>query len=237
MLLDRLAGCAVSAHGDEARRGVLDPKALGVALLEELALLQILGIADHRPQLEHGEPLGPPTRPWLAKEDRTLAVELDRDRADGKDRREDDQRRGRDGDVEPSLQELSRPRACGRRQGQEGDPLDVMKLGVSAKDVRIARDEVDLEPGRLQLRAGGGLAGHNGLRSVAQALGSQEFLRLRVGVGRPQRGDPRPVADFVLDPWEAHEEVDGLVTRAADAVEALLADGLEAARQRFNERP
>ncbi len=101
----------------------------------------------------------------------------------------------------------------------------------------VVHDEVDLEPGRLQLRAGGGLAGHNGLRSVAQALGSQEFLRLRVGVGRPQRGDPRPVSDFVLDPFDAHEDVDGLVARAADAVEALLAEGLEDAQQRFNERP
>ncbi len=101
----------------------------------------------------------------------------------------------------------------------------------------VVHDEVDLEPGRLQLRAGGGLAGHNGLRSVAQALGSQEFLRLRVGVGRPQRGDPRPVSDFVLDPFDAHEDVDGLVARAADAVEALLGEGLEDAQQRFNERP
>ena len=101
----------------------------------------------------------------------------------------------------------------------------------------VVHDEVDLEPGRLQLRAGGGLAGHNGLRSVAQALGSQEFLRLRVGVGRPQRGDPRPVSDFVLDPFDAHEDVDGLVARAADAVEALLGEGLEDAQLRFNERP
>ncbi|MDW8339846.1 MAG: aminoacyl-tRNA hydrolase, partial [Thermoleophilia bacterium] len=58
----------------------------------------------------------------------------------------------------------------------------------------VVHDDVDLEPGRLQVRLGGGLAGHNGLRSVAQALGTQEFLRLRVGVGRPERGDPRDVA-------------------------------------------
>jgi len=108
---------------------------------------------------------------------------------------------------------------------------------VEPDTLLVVHDEVDLEPGRLQLRAGGGLAGHNGLRSVAQALGSQKFLRLRVGVGRPRRGDPRPVADFVLDPWEAHEDVDGLVALAADAVEGLLADGLEDAQQRFNERP
>lgn len=108
---------------------------------------------------------------------------------------------------------------------------------VEPEALLVVHDEVDLEPGRLQLRAGGGLAGHNGLRSIAQALGSQEFLRLRVGVGRPQRGDPRPVADFVLAAFEPDEDVDGIVGRAADCVEALLADGLEDAQQRFNERP
>ena len=101
----------------------------------------------------------------------------------------------------------------------------------------VVHDEADLEPGRLQVRAGGGLAGHNGLRSVAQHLRTQEFLRLRVGVGRPERGDPRPVADFVLSPFAPEMDVDGLVARAADAVETVLRDGLEEAQQRFNERP
>jgi peptidyl-tRNA hydrolase, PTH1 family len=100
----------------------------------------------------------------------------------------------------------------------------------------VVHDEADLEPGRLQARAGGGLAGHNGLRSVAQHLRSQEFLRLRVGVGRPERGDPRPVADFVLSPFAAEADVDGLVGRAADAIETIVRDGLEEAQQRFNER-
>jgi peptidyl-tRNA hydrolase, PTH1 family len=100
----------------------------------------------------------------------------------------------------------------------------------------VVHDEVDLEPGRLQVRLGGGLAGHNGLRSVAQQLGTQEFLRVRVGVGRPERGDPRPVADFVLSPFTDEVDVDGLVSRAADAVEALAREGLEEAQQRFNER-
>jgi PTH1 family peptidyl-tRNA hydrolase len=100
----------------------------------------------------------------------------------------------------------------------------------------VVHDEVDLDPGRFQVRAGGGLAGHNGLRSVAQALGTQEFLRLRVGVGRPGRGDPRPVADFVLSPFAPEDDVDALVTRAADAVEVIVVEGLEAAQQRFNER-
>ena len=97
-------------------------------------------------------------------------------------------------------------------------------------------DEADLEPGRLQARLGGGLAGHNGLRSLAQHLKTQEFLRLRIGVGRPERGDPRPVADFVLSPFDEHVDVEGLVARAADAVETLAREGLEETQNRFNER-
>lgn len=98
----------------------------------------------------------------------------------------------------------------------------------------VVHDDVDLEPGRLQARAGGGLAGHNGLRSLAQALGTQEFLRLRIGVGRPGRGDPRSVADYVLSPFELEEDVGALVSRAADAVETVARKGVEAAQQRFN---
>src|SRR5919108_2425418 len=98
----------------------------------------------------------------------------------------------------------------------------------------LVHDDVDLEEGRLQARLGGGLAGHNGLRSNAPHLGTNDFLRLRIGVGRPGRGDPRSVADYVLSPFDPHVDVDELVTRAADAVEALAADGLAAAQQRFN---
>ena len=101
----------------------------------------------------------------------------------------------------------------------------------------VVHDEADLDLGRLQARAGGGLAGHNGLRSVAQHLRSQDFLRLRVGVGRPERGDPRPVADYVLAPFSPEEDVEAIVGRAGDAVECVGRDGLDEARQRFNERP
>jgi PTH1 family peptidyl-tRNA hydrolase len=105
---------------------------------------------------------------------------------------------------------------------------------VASEDVLVVHDDVDLELGRLQIRAGGGSAGHNGLRSIARTLGTTEFLRLRVGVGRPGRGDPRDVADYVLAPFEAHEDRDDLVGRAADAVEVLVLDGLEEAQRRFN---
>jgi PTH1 family peptidyl-tRNA hydrolase len=105
---------------------------------------------------------------------------------------------------------------------------------VPPERLLVVHDDVDLASGRLQARLGGGLAGHNGLRSIARELGSREFLRLRIGVGRPERGDPRPVADYVLSPFAAEEDVEGIVARAADAVEVLAADGLDEAQRRFH---
>ncbi len=105
---------------------------------------------------------------------------------------------------------------------------------VDPASLLVVHDDVDLEPGRLQARRGGGLAGHNGLRSIAAQLGTQEFTRLRVGVGRPERGDRRPVADFVLSPFPPDVDSETLVARAADAVESLLEHGLEETQQRFN---
>ena len=105
---------------------------------------------------------------------------------------------------------------------------------VEPDAILVVHDESDLDTGRLQARRGGGLAGHNGLRSVAQHLGTPDFLRLRVGVGRPGRGDRRDLADYVLANFEPHEDAPAIVDRAADAVEALDAEGLEAAQRRFN---
>jgi PTH1 family peptidyl-tRNA hydrolase len=105
---------------------------------------------------------------------------------------------------------------------------------LPAEQTLLVHDDVDLEEGRLQARLGGGLAGHNGLRSIAQHLGTNDFLRLRIGVGRPGRGDRRSVADYVLSPFEPEVDVDALVARAADAVEQLAADGLEATQRAVN---
>lgn len=107
---------------------------------------------------------------------------------------------------------------------------------VEPEDLLVVHDEVDLEPGRLQVRLGGGFAGHNGLRSVARQLGTPDFARLRIGVGRPERGDPRPVADFVLSEFPPELDVVALVSRAADAVESVAREGLEEAQNRYNER-
>jgi PTH1 family peptidyl-tRNA hydrolase len=105
---------------------------------------------------------------------------------------------------------------------------------VPVERLLVVHDDVDLAVGRLQARLGGGLAGHNGLRSIAQRLGSQDFLRLRIGVGRPGRGDPRPVADYVLSPFEPEDDADAIVARSCDAVECLLVEGLDETQRRFN---
>jgi len=105
---------------------------------------------------------------------------------------------------------------------------------VEPDAVLVVHDEIDLDHGRLQARRGGGLAGHNGLRSIAAHLGSQEFLRLRVGVGRPGRGDARAPAEYVLSPFTPDQDAEVLVTKAADAVETLDAEGLDRAQAKFN---
>ena len=105
---------------------------------------------------------------------------------------------------------------------------------VPPEQILVVHDEGDFDLGRLQARAGGGLAGHNGLRSIAQQLGTQEFLRLRVGVGRPERGDHRPLADYVLSNFEPHDDAEAIVSRAADTVESIARDGLDAAQRAFH---
>jgi peptidyl-tRNA hydrolase, PTH1 family len=93
---------------------------------------------------------------------------------------------------------------------------------VEPADVLVVHDEGDFDLGRLELKFGGGLAGHNGLRSIAQHLKTQDFRRLRIGVGRPERGDPRTLADYVLADFEPHDDAEDLVARAADVVEELV---------------
>jgi PTH1 family peptidyl-tRNA hydrolase len=115
-----------------------------------------------------------------------------------------------------------------------GAALRFYKLDPDA--VLVVHDEGDFDLGRLQLRLGGGLAGHNGLRSIAQHLKTPDFMRLRVGVGRPERGDPRPLADYVLSDFAPHDDAQALVARAADAVETLETDGIERAQVAVNRR-
>ena len=105
---------------------------------------------------------------------------------------------------------------------------------VPPTDIVIVHDELDLDFGVLKLKRGGGEGGHNGLRSVSTSLGTRDYLRVRIGIGRPPgRMDP---ADHVLRDFSAAErrELQFVVDRAADAVENLLAAGLVAAQNRFH---
>lgn len=107
-------------------------------------------------------------------------------------------------------------------------------FSVPLADVVAVHDELDIGFGSVRLKRGGGEAGHNGLRSLSAALGAKDYSRVRVGVGRPPAGVE--TADFVLAGFTAAErkELPDLVERAADAVEALVRDGLEAAQNRVH---
>jgi PTH1 family peptidyl-tRNA hydrolase len=127
-------------------------------------------------------------------------------------------------------------------------PLTFMNLGgpaivallqfykIEVADLFVVIDDVNLDLGRLRTRAGGSAGGHNGLKSVIEALGTLEFARLRVGVGR---GDARrDLADHVLATFDADERpiVSETVDRAADAVETFVEQGIEPVMNRFNRK-
>src|SRR5213078_4475197 len=105
-------------------------------------------------------------------------------------------------------------KSAGPARGVYGVPLD---------HVLVIHDEIDLPFGEVRSRLGGGLAGHNGLKSLKQGLGSADFQRVRVGVGRPPTTDPDRVAAYVLGRFrEPREEVEALIHRAADEVERVV---------------
>lgn len=98
----------------------------------------------------------------------------------------------------------------------------------------VVHDELDLPPGRLKVKVGGGLAGHNGLRSIKAHCHTTDFARVRIGVGKPP--DPERGADHVLRKVPATERkiLDAVVGHAADAVACIAVDGIDAAMERFN---
>lgn len=115
--------------------------------------------------------------------------------------------------------------------------LLVQSYGIQeAHHIVVVHDELDLECGRLRLKAGGGLAGHNGLRSITNHIGTTEYIRLRIGVGKPPAS--MTGADWVLRrPTKADGElIDVAVERAADAIEQLAADGVERTMAEVNRR-
>jgi PTH1 family peptidyl-tRNA hydrolase len=109
-------------------------------------------------------------------------------------------------------------------------------LKVEPGRVIVVHDELDLPWRDVRLKVGGGHAGHNGLRSIIQRLGSPEFVRVRVGVGRPPPGFKGDVADFVLHDFDAMEkaELPDVVDRAVSAIENVIADGIARAMNSVN---
>lgn len=112
--------------------------------------------------------------------------------------------------------------------------LLVRRFGVEPEQVVVVHDELDLPVAALRVKSGGGLAGHNGLRSITSHLHSDAFQRIRIGVGKPttkERG-----ADHVLSKFGKRDraEVDVTIEHAADAVELIASDGIDAAMSRFN---
>lgn len=105
---------------------------------------------------------------------------------------------------------------------------------ITPESLIVVHDELDLDPGRLRVKFGGGDNGHNGLKSLRSSLGTGDFYRVRSGIGRPP--GRQQVADFVLSNYSSTErkELPFEVDRAADAVETLVLEGLERTQQKFN---
>lgn len=107
-----------------------------------------------------------------------------------------------------------------------GPARGALKVGLD--HVIAVHDELDLEFGEIRTRMGGGLAGHNGLKSLKAGFGTPDFARVRIGIGRPDTTDPEIVSSYVLGRWRQPEaDVRELVDRAADAVERII-DGRDA---------
>jgi PTH1 family peptidyl-tRNA hydrolase len=117
--------------------------------------------------------------------------------------------------------------------GESVAPL-VRRHGVEPAQLVVVHDEMDFDLGRLQVKNGGGLAGHNGLKSIVAHLHTQDFVRVRIGIGKPPGS--RQGADHVLRRFSKAErkEIDVTLEEAADAVELILAEGVDVAMNRVN---
>ena len=128
---------------------------------------------------------------------------------------------------------LAKPRCYMNESGRQVGPLAKF-YSVPPADIIVIHDELDIDFGRIRLKLDGGEGGHNGLRSIANALGTKDFQRVRIGIGRPPgRKDP---AAFVLETFSAAEraEVPTICEQAADATELLIDFGLESAQNRVH---
>ncbi len=119
-----------------------------------------------------------------------------------------------------------------------GSPLKALldELALSPEQLIVIHDDLDLELGRLRIKQTGGHGGHNGLRSILEALGTRQFARLKIGIGRPAPG--QDAADYVLTPFSRDEleQLQPCVDRAVEALECVIERGVAAAMNEFNVR-
>ena len=131
---------------------------------------------------------------------------------------------------------LAKPRTYVNNSGRAVTSL-MAKYRAAPGDLLVVYDEMDLSVGSIRLRARGGSGGHNGMRSIIDATGTQEFPRLRIGVGRPARSGDEIEHVLGSMPGDERASVDDAVSRAAEAIEAVLRDGVVDAMNRFNVNP
>ncbi len=130
---------------------------------------------------------------------------------------------------------LLKPQTFMNLSGQSVQPAAAF-FKVSPANVLVLHDELDIPFGEVRLKQGGGHAGHNGLRSIIQSLGTNDFARLRIGIGRPKPGFRGEVADYVLSSFDTMEraELGDILRRATDSVLDVLARGLTPAMNKLN---
>ncbi len=133
---------------------------------------------------------------------------------------------------------LAKPLTFMNRSGEAAGPL-VRFYKVSLDRLMVVYDDLDLPPGRIRIRPKGGAGGHHGMESIIEKVGSSDFPRLRVGIGRPpgpRAYDPEVVARYVLSPFSAAERplIDAALDRAVEALIVWVREGIEAAMNRFN---
>lgn len=141
--------------------------------------------------------------------------------------------RVRDGAIEGFDVVLARPQTFMNESGRAGHHL-TQRLGIAPRDVVVVHDDLDLPFGRLRVRRDGGAGGQKGVLSLADSWRTQDFLRVRIGIGRPPEGDD--AIDHVLGRWTPAERVrlPAVLERASDAVVALIQRGLDAAMAEYN---
>lgn len=131
---------------------------------------------------------------------------------------------------------LAKPQAFMNRSGPPVLRF-ISYYGISGRDILIIHDDIDLAFGRIKINEKGGHGGHNGVKSLVDALGNGDFPRLRIGIGRPARGGD--VVRHVLEPFSGLEEaqLDGILDRAAEAAVTILREGAKFGMNRFNRKP